>query len=725
MPAALAATGLGLLIALSGWLVLRALGLSAWWLLVLPVVTAFGGLVLETRRLRRTLVDLSRQRDDTAAQLDRRISELFSLRELSYVLSESLQLEHIVEQVARYAARFLQAEGSIVVLGEPGGTMLEIVAAEGTLSGHRAAASTATGSLVATAIERGRIEVAQQAEGRDVLVFGTIRARSAAVVPLRLHGERIGAIAVTERQEGPFTTEDLWLLSTVATNASVALANSRLFAIVEQGRREWETAFNALREGIAVIAPAGTIQRANSSLARLAGLTEEELIGRNFRELIFGDTEAAAALIAAAHEGDSPPPVVLRPEGRDRFLRLTIAPLESAGERAGAAGGSMVALVEDVTEQRSMEAQLFQNEKMAAIGQLVSGVAHELNNPLTSIAGLTELLLERDVGGDTPRQHLRIIHEQAGRAGRIVRNLLTFVRKGTTEQTPVDINDVVERTTMLVKYEIDLRAIELVTRLHPHPAIVMGDPHELQQVLLNLLTNAVHALADLPPGRQRRITIETARNENRVILGVHDTGDGVPPELVANLFTPFFTTKPAGQGTGLGLSLSYGLIQSHGGTLAYEEGVDGGAEFTIELPAAEPPKAGAAAAPVARKRRILIVDDDPTAHRVVSALFSTDRFRVESARNGAEGMAMAAATDYDLVIVDATIAAPSGRPFVQELRESDPRWAKRLVVVGSGNEERRVSKPFDLRRLRALADEILSGGAVSTPPPVPDATVRS
>ena len=725
MPPALAATGLGLLIALSGWLVLRALGLSAWWLLLLPVVTAFAGLVLETRRLRRALLELTRQRDDTAAQLDRRISELFSLRELSYVLSESLQLEHIVEQVARYAARFLQAEGSIVVLGEPGGSMLEIVAAEGSLVGHRAAASTATGSLVATAIERGRIEVAQQAEDRDVLVFGTIRARSAAVVPLRLHGERIGAIAVTERHGGPFTTEDLWLLSTVATNASVALANSRLFAIVEQGRREWETAFNALREGIAVIAPAGTIQRANSSLARLAGLTEEELIGRHFRELLFGDTEAAAALIEAAREGDSPPPVVLRPEGRDRFLRLTIAPLERTGEGAASPGGSMVALVEDVTEQRSMEAQLFQNEKMAAIGQLVSGVAHELNNPLTSIAGLTELLLERDVGGDAPRQHLRIIHEQAGRAGRIVRNLLTFVRKGTTEQTPVDINDVVERTTMLVKYEIRLREIELVAKLHPLPAIVMGDPHELQQVLLNLLTNAVHALAELPAGRPRRITIETARVENRIILAVRDTGEGVPPELVANLFTPFFTTKPAGQGTGLGLSLSYGLIQAHGGTLAYEEGPDGGAEFTIELPAGELPTSGATAQPAERKRRILIVDDDPTAHRVVSALFSTDRYRVESARNGAEGMAMAAAADYDLVIADATLAAPSGRPFVQELREADARWAERLVVVGGGNADRRVSKPFDLRRLRSLADEILAGAAVSSPPPSPDATVRS
>ena len=721
MPPALAATGLGLLIALSGWLVLRAAGLSPWWLLLLPVVTAFLVLVLETRRLRRALADAGRQRDETAAQLDRRISELFSLRELSYVLSESLELEHIVDQVARYAARFLQADGSIVVLGEPGGSMLEVVAAEGALAGHRSAASTATGSLVATAIERGRIEVAQEVENRDVTVFGTIRARSAAVVPLRLHGERIGAIAVTERQGGPFTTEDLWLLSTVATNASVALANSRLFAIVEQGRREWETAFNALREGIAVIGPGGAIQRANSSLARLAGLTEAELIGRNFRELVFGDMETAAALIEAAHEGESPPPVVLRPEGRDRFLRLTIAPLETGHDRAG----SMVALVEDVTEQRSMEAQLFQNEKMAAIGQLVSGVAHELNNPLTSIAGLTELLLERDVGGDAPRQHLRIIHEQAGRAGRIVKNLLTFVRTGTTEQSPVDVNDVVARTTMLVAYEIRLREIELVTELHPLPAVVMGDPHELQQVLLNLLTNAVQAIAGLPPGRLRRITIETARVEDRVILAVRDTGDGVPAEHVANLFTPFFTTKPDGQGTGLGLSLSYGLIQAHAGTLAYEEGPEGGAEFTIELPAADLPAGRVTPQPPERKRRILIVDDDATAHRVIAALFTAERYRVESARNGAEGMAMAAATDYDLVIADATLAAPSGRPFVQELRESDARWAERLIAVGGRNEDRRVSKPFDLRRLRSLADEVLGARSVSTPPPAPDATVRS
>ncbi|HLS47044.1 MAG TPA: ATP-binding protein [Gemmatimonadales bacterium] len=675
------------------------------------------GLVIENRRLRMALLDANAQREAVAAQLDRRISELFSLRELSYVLSESLELSHIVEQVARYAARFLQASGSIVVLSEPGSNRLEVVAAEGTLAGERPAGTTTADSLVAMAIERGRVEVAQEAEDRDVVVFGTIRAASAAVVPLRLHGERIGAIAVTERAGGPFTTEDLWLLSTVATNASVALANSRLFAIVEQGRREWETAFNALREGIAVIGPGGGIQRANSSLARLAGLDEEELLGRDFRTTLFGETEAALALLESARQGNAPPPVVLRSDGSDRFLRLTVAPL-AANE---AAGGAMVALVEDVTDQRTMEAQLFQNEKMAAIGQLVSGVAHELNNPLTSIAGITELLLEQGPASDATRQHLRVIHEQADRAGRIVRNLLTFVRKATPEKSPVDLNDVVARTTLLVGYEIRLREIELLTQLHPAPAVVMGDPHELQQVLLNLLTNSVHALAELPEGRTRRIVIETARVEERIVLAVRDTGDGVPQEYVSSLFTPFFTTKPAGQGTGLGLSLSYGLVQAHEGTLVYEEAPGGGAEFTLELPAAEP--AGELPPLEHRSRRVLVVDDDPGTHRMLSALFAPDGYNVESARTAAEALSMIAAIDYDLVIADGSLATPSGAPLLQALESAEGGWSERLILIGGArNAARRVNKPFDLRLVRSLADEVLGRRVVSNRRPSPGAT---
>jgi two-component system NtrC family sensor kinase len=226
-------------------------------------------------------------------------------------------------------------------------------------------------------------------------------------------------------------------------------------------------------------------------------------------------------------------------ERTGRVLRLTAAPFAA---RAGP--GPVVLLVEDVTEQRLMEAQLIQTDKMASIGQLVSGVAHELNNPLTSIAGLTELLLERELPPDFPREHLRVIHDQAERAGRIVRNLLTFARKGVPEKAAVDLNEVAARTSLLSAYELELHGIELEQALHPEPIVVLGDRHELQQVLLNLITNAVQAVSGLPPGRPRKITIATARAHGAAVLRVRDTGPGVPLQHASYLFTPFFTTKP-------------------------------------------------------------------------------------------------------------------------------------------------------------------------------------
>ena len=399
--------------------------------------------------------------------------------------------------------------------------------------------------------------------------------RSAAVAPLRSQGVTMGALAVADRQGGPFTTEDLWLLSTVATNASVVLTNSRLYEMVRRSKEEWETAFNALAEGIAVVGLEGAVLRANRALAALAEVPESDLVGRNFCEMLFGSSDAVSDLIEAAYRGERTAPLVVRLERNQRVLRLTAAPL--------AQRGSVVILVEDVTEQRIMEAQLIQNDKMASIGQLVSGVAHELNNPLTSIAGLTELLLERDAP-DLPREHLRVIHDQAERAGRIVRNLLTFARKGLPEQAAVDLNDVATRTTLLIVYELQLHGIELESALSPEPIVVLGDRYELQQVLLNLVTNAVQAVSGLPPGRARRIRVMTERHEDEAVLRVWDSGSGVPPHLVPHLFTPFFTTKGPGEGTGLGLSLSYGLVKAHGGLLAYEAPAEGGAEFRMTLP---------------------------------------------------------------------------------------------------------------------------------------------
>jgi two-component system NtrC family sensor kinase len=441
-------------------------------------------------------------------------------------------------------------------------------------------------------------------------------------------------------------------------------------------------------------------------------------VGRNFGEMIFGEPEAVAGLIEAAYRGERTAPLVVRPEDSHRVLRLTAAPL------AGTERGSIVILIEDVTEQRLLEAQIIQSDKMASIGQLVSGVAHELNNPLTSIAGLAELLLERPPHPGLPREHLRVIHDQAERAGRIVRNLLTFARKGVEEKTAVDLREVVARTSLLITYELQLHGIELDTDLSPDAAEVLGDRYELQQVLLNLVTNAVQAVSGLAEGSPRRITLSTSlTDDGKAVLRVRDSGPGVSDHLVPYLFTPFFTTKAAGEGTGLGLSLSYGLVKAHGGVLEYESPPQGGAEFRVTLPLfqsefTEPVEAG----PQARngrsaERRILVVDEDPTVHRLLSALFTPEGHAVEAARTGEQGLRLAREREYDLIIADVHAATGPAELFAEALLDAFPGAGSRLVIACTGEEElpgqlaqqpvHRVRKPFNLRDLKTVANEIL------------------
>jgi signal transduction histidine kinase len=405
---------------------------------------------------------------------------------------------------------------------------------------------------------------------------------------------------------------------------------------------------------------------------------------------------------------------VVRLDQNQRVLRLTAAPL-SEGEP-----GSAVILIEDVTEQRMLEAQIIQNDKMASIGQLVSGVAHELNNPLTSIAGLAELLLERPPHPELPHEHLKVIHDQAERASRIVRNLLTFARKGgVAEKTAVDLNDVVARTALLIEYELRLHGIELDSALSPDPVVVLGDRYELQQVLLNLVTNAVQAVATLEPGKPRRITLRTASSNGEAVLRVRDSGAGVPKHLAPYLFTPFFTTKAPGEGTGLGLSLSYGLVKAHGGDLTYQAPSEGGAEFQVMLPIYEVEASAPAAVQEANGRgavrRILVVDEDPAVHRLIRALFAPDGHAVESARSGDQALKLAREGEYDMIIADTGVAAGAAEPFARALLQACPHTSNRLVIACSGEEDslaprhlRRVRKPFSPRDLKTLAQEIFN-----------------
>ncbi|HEY7681441.1 MAG TPA: ATP-binding protein, partial [Gemmatimonadales bacterium] len=644
-------------------------GHLAWWPGVAALVSA-AAVAEQVRALRGRLRSLDEERRSLARQVDRRINEIFSLQELSYILAESLQSERIAGQVARYVMRFLNVEGAAMALPGPDSGSLLVAAAEGSLASALGQRITeASSCLLVRANTMERIEVANGTESGRVFLLPGHQILTGAAAPLRAHGLTMGVLAVANRRQGSFSAEDLWLLSTVATHVAVVMANSRLFEMVRQAKEEWETAFNALTEGIAVLDGSGRISRGNEALARLLQLPAAALLGRPFWSTLIGELDGEDRLIGAARRGEATVPLTIPSGTINRLLRLTAAPLGDPAPEA-----AVVVLVEDVTEQRALEAQLIQSEKLAAVGQLVSGVAHELNNPLTSIAGLSEFLQERRLP-EAERGHLRVIHEQAERAGRIVRNLLTFARKGTPGAGPVDLNDILARTALLVAYELHLRGIELVEERTETPLPVRGNRDELQQVVLNLVNNAVHAIRGLPDTAQRRVTLVSAKEHGRAVVRVRDSGPGVPAELVSQLFTPFFTTKDPGEGTGLGLSLSYRIIEDHGGRLGYQAGSPGGAEFWFSLPLVR--ESGRVSAPhappptSALARAALLVDSDPAAELVMRALFEPAGYTVEVARSGNEGLTRLGTRPWGVVVVEGTMSADGRRLLLEVVAEQD------------------------------------------------------
>ncbi len=701
--------------------------------LMQPMLTALlllaaAGLAWVALSLRRRLAQSERDRRRAANELNRRLSELFSLQELSYILSGSLQLDHIVEQVVRYAMRFLDAQGALIALAPDGEgesaaqpRLLHVTAAEGTLAplAGRTVRPDDPG-LVARALGRERLELVRNTGGGPTQLAHGLAVDSAAAVPLRSHGVVVGTLVIANPRDGSFGPEDTRLLSTVATHAAIVIANARFFEMVRHAKEQWETAFDALSEGIAVVDDAGRVQRANRAFASLVGASIPSVIGRDLVEALLGPSPALSELIAAARHGGRPQPLVLRSATLRRALRVNAARIPAPAQEQ-----NLVVLVEDFTDQQAMEAQLIQSEKLAAVGQLVSGVAHGLNNPLTSITGLSELLLEQKDLGGKDRGHLRVIHEQADRAGRIVRNLLTFARKGPAERVAVDLNDVIQRTLLLMSYDLQLRDIAIEKDLARVPS-VLGDRHALQQVVINLLNNAAQAVALNPPERRRVIRVRTWADE-RVRLRVADSGPGIADEVLPHLFTPFFTTKEPGQGTGLGLSITYSIVEAHGGRITVERPADGGAAFLVDLPIAreaglrrDTPEPRAAVASSEAKRAILLVDDDPAVRRMVKALFGGEGHTVEVARNPQHALDLARSRIYDLILADREARARD-QPFVEQLVESHPGLKDRvLVATGAAPAAddalarlglRYVRKPFNLRDLRDEAARVWAAGA--------------
>lgn len=367
---------------------------------------------------------------------------------------------------------------------------------------------------------------------------------------------------------------------------------------------------------------------------------------------------------------------------------------------------------------KSTQNQLIQREKLSAVGEFVAGVAHELNNPLTSLIGFAELAQASGVD-EKQATNLTFIVKSAQRCHKIVQSLLGFARQHAPERKVVKLSEAIDGVVELLAYEMRTSNIDVATAYEPMLPVIIGDSHQLQQVFLNILNNARQAIVETQkPGRVR---VATERAGHLVRITISDNGPGISAENLRKVFDPFFTTKPVGQGTGLGLSLCYGIIKEHGGSIHVTSEVGAGATFTIELPSASASQIAAAnadtsatAAPraVAAGKRVLIIDDEEWILTMTRTVLEEDGYVVDVALDADEALNLVADNQYDLLVCDQKMPGLSGSQLYTRLQSDDPRHADRLMfmtgdIMGDNFQEflkdsrkQCLTKPFSLTQLR-------------------------
>ena len=425
----------------------------------------------------------------------------------------------------------------------------------------------------------------------------------------------------------------------------------------------------------------GDLEHANEAFVRTLGYSRSELTRLRLGQLL---AERGVEL-----EREIPDTVRERGVWRGTLLRrrrdgavfpaaCTVVALRDSGSRIT----HFVGVERDITDELKLRDQLVHSERLSAVGELVAGVAHEINNPLQTIVGCVELMLDDRMAGEISRRDLELVRREAGRAGHIVRNLLAFVRRSAPDRVLADLSQIVRTTVELREYHLQQLNIHLDLHLPDGPLAVLANREELQQVVLNLLLNAEHAVAPVPGGG--RISISVRANGPTHVVEVSDNGPGISAELRGRVFEPFFTTKDVGEGTGLGLSISHGIASAHGGTLELCCTVgQPGACFRLTLPAhdqplprhkVEPPAAAAG-------RRVLVVDDEAPIRKLLARLLERRGFEVREADSGTAALAIAAEFRPTLLLCDVRMPGISGFDLYREAVQLDPAMASRSVFI--------------------------------------------
>ena len=414
-------------------------------------------------------------------------------------------------------------------------------------------------------------------------------------VPCVAKDGTIAVLALGRKNSGePLSSEDMALLAAVAGQIATALENARLYrqlhlkaVEIDRMRAFNENILESLDDGLLVVDLDDRIVRWNSAITALYGMTHADAEGRNLDERVRCAVRRGDSCRPPRHSrrhhavADRSRRTRTRGQGETLIVNAAVVPLRNADEASGATVGTIV-IVEDVTARVQLEEQLRISEKMASIGLLAAGVAHEVNTPLTGISSFTQMLLEGADPQDPRTRLLEKIERQTFRAAKIVNGLLTLSRPASSDRALVDINIIIADVVALLEHQFETHRIRVRRDLCESPAMVLGQEHKLQQVFLNLFLNARDAM---PKGGW--LSVSTRLDAGKVVAEVSDTGSGIPSEYLARIYDPFFTTKAIGQGTGLGLSITYGIVREHDGGIDCDSVIGQGTKFSLSFPAVQ------------------------------------------------------------------------------------------------------------------------------------------
>jgi len=570
-------------------------------------------------------------------------------------------------------------------------------------------------------------------------------------IPLFGSNRRIvGIVSVDDPVDGRRpTAESISPLELFANQVAHAIEEKKLAQEVKKTTERYQTLVETMNSGLFTVDLSDRITFVNPALLELTGYKLEDLLGRALADLMpeesvmqfrdrtrVRDTGHARfeAVINTADRSRIPvlisaTPYLLNSQKRGAFAIVSDLREQKRAEQERQAMHEKVVeanikLRDSMTQLQTAQDQLIQAEKLSALGEMVSGVAHELNNPLTGVMGFAELLMKADAPEEV-RKTVSRINQEAVRCQKIVQNLLTFAhRPKRPARSIVDVNAVIQKTVDMRSYHLKVDDVDVVLELSDDLPPVLADGYQLQQVFLNIINNAHQAMEETE--KRGRLTIRTTDCGANIRIEFIDNGPGIPSDKIGKIFDPFFTTKEIGRGTGLGLSLSYGIIKRHDGTIQAESEPGRGAAFIIALPAQRNATPTVEKAPEPKSRMeapsgasILIVDDEETIVDLLAAMLESTGHQVETASNGRRALEMARGRDYDLIISDLKMPGMGGQKLYEAIREIKPQLARRMIFSTgdtaspdtqeffkrTGNAY--LSKPFTLEEVETRVSEVL------------------